>query len=233
MRIWSRASAWAAKATSAVAAAVMSRRCMVPPIEGDVRGWWIDPARARLLCAFDDSSMTSRAASSAVGSRTAKVLPAPGVLSIARCPWWRRRMCLTMASPRPVPRRRRLRPAVDPVEALGEPRQMLRRDARALVGRRRSGRRVGRRRHRCPAVRPSAARPSTRTVVPLAAILDRIVDQVDEQLMQLVASPTTARQAGRQVDHQARPCSARRPGASGRSRSVTASRRVATLARGG
>ena len=34
MRIWSRACACAAKATSAVAAAVMSRRFMVPPVQG-------------------------------------------------------------------------------------------------------------------------------------------------------------------------------------------------------
>ena len=43
------------------------------------------------------------------------------------CPRWRLTMCLTMARPRPVPPSAALRAGVDAVEALGQPRDMLRR----------------------------------------------------------------------------------------------------------
>ena len=53
-------------------------------------------------------------------------------------------------------------------------------------------------------------RPSTRTVVPCAAIFDRVVDQVDEQLMQLIVI-AQRRRAGSRGTSTAKltpPCSA-------------------------
>src|SRR5215211_1581541 len=48
---------------------------------------------------------------SASGRCTVKVAPSPNVLSMASRPWWRARMCLTMARPRPVPPSARRLPA--------------------------------------------------------------------------------------------------------------------------
>ena len=107
MRIWSRACAPVADASSASAAVVKSRRFMIPPAK-DLAEPKPSLSWAGLLCADHDRSVT--AAPAANGSNTEKVLPAPGSLAIARCPWWRRRMCLTMARPSPVPPSRRVRP---------------------------------------------------------------------------------------------------------------------------
>ena len=56
----------------------------------------------------------------AAGSNTVKVLPSPSLLSMLSRPWWRLTMCLTMASPSPVPPRSRDALHVHPVEALGQ-----------------------------------------------------------------------------------------------------------------
>ena len=48
-------------------------------------------------------------------------------------PRWRVRMCLTMARPRPVPFICAARADIDPVEALGQARQVLGRNARAVI----------------------------------------------------------------------------------------------------
>ena len=64
---------------------------------------------------------------------TRNVAPSPGRLSMVSRPRWRLTMCLTMARPSPVPPLSRLSAGVDAVEALGQARQVLGRDARAVV----------------------------------------------------------------------------------------------------
>ena len=62
-----------------------------------------------------------------------KVLPPPISDEIVSRPRCRLTMCLTIASPSPVPPRDRLSCDVHPVEPLGEARQMLGRYARAEI----------------------------------------------------------------------------------------------------
>ena len=65
-----------------------------------------------------------------------KVAPSPGVLSIVSRPPCRLRMCLTSARPRPGAALRAAVGDIDAVEALGQPRQMLGRDAGTVVAHR-------------------------------------------------------------------------------------------------
>ena len=101
-------------------------------------------------------------------------------LAMSSRPRWRLTMCLTIARPSPVPPNSRERRGIDPVEALGQPRQVLARDALALVG---DGQP-----HLAGGLRPlpnSAASPSLRRARP--AVFDRVVEQVLEDLRQFVA----------------------------------------------
>ena len=99
-------------------------------------------------------------------------------------------MCLTIASPSPVPPSSRERARVDPVEALGQARQVLARRCPRPGRRPRATTSAGRRAvadaagHRHLAVRP--------------AVFDRVVEQVLEDLRQFVAVALHLRQLRRQ-----------------------------------
>ena len=56
------------------------------------------------------SASTARAVVNKAGSHTLTVVPLPSSLSISNCPRWRLTMCLTIASPSPVPPTARERP---------------------------------------------------------------------------------------------------------------------------
>ena len=156
MRIWSRAWASAANARSAAAAADMSRR-----VHGASKGG-LDQPKPILRNGqrgFYERSMTvrdSRPSAEAVGSRTEKVLPAPGALSICEMP---------LVAPQDVLDDREAQAGaaqapgaagLDAVEALGQPRQMLLGDARPLV----VDRRPARQRGPPPAPKPAGAAAS-------------------------------------------------------------------------
>ena len=70
----------------------------------------------------------------AAGRIAANVLPLPGSLSISSAAWWRKQHVLDDREAEASAAGRARAAAVDAIEALGEPRQVLGRDADAGVG---------------------------------------------------------------------------------------------------
>ena len=110
------------------------------------------------------------------GSLTANVLPCPSSLSISSSAWCRSSTCLTIARPRPGAAGRARAAAIDAIEALGQPRNVLGRDADARVGHREH---AGAVRVDAPCERDRAAR---------RRVADRVADEVAERARELVAA---------------------------------------------
>ena len=137
-----------------------------------------------------------------------KTEPWPGSLSISSAPRWWLTMCLTMARPSPVPPSSRERAGVDAVEALGQPRQMLARDAR------RRGRAPRARPRRCAGPgaggrqEPGGAAAATSTAVPGAPYLIALSIRFWNTWASSSASPCTGGRSARQLERD--PHAARR-----------------------